>query len=201
MQNNQEKPTKALIAIDCQHDFVDGSLACREAEVACERLVELANRLPEIPVYYSADDHSPQHMSFKENGGTWPPHCVQGTKGAKIVPVFSKEISEESQQPGEENLFYKGRDDATEEYSAFAAKREDGAVFHEVLPQEVWIGGIASEFCVRETCLALKDKGFNVHLLKDCVGYVDQEAHERNLKELEAAGISVVTGEDLLRSH
>lgn len=195
---NRDTSGKTLVVIDCQHDFVDGSLACRGAEEACARLTRFINLLPELRVYYSADDHSPKHMSFVENGGTWPPHCVRGTKGAEIVPVFYTQIGQESRRPGEETLFFKGREDGREEYSAFMAKREDGTVLHEILPEEVIIGGIASEFCVRETCLALNGAGFSVVLAEDCVAYVNREEHERNLQELNNAGVRVIRSDDLI---
>lgn len=188
MSKSHEKTT-ALLIIDCQHDFVDGSLACEHADEAISALISEINKHPGLRVCYSADDHSPENGSFLENGGSWPVHCVRGTRGAAIVEPFSQEIREEAQKPGKKNLFFKGRDDQIEEYSAFAARRESGESLHEQLPEDVQVSGIASEFCVRETCLDLKKAGFNVQLFVPGLAWVNHEEHLKNLEDLQSQGI------------
>ena len=184
-----QNKTTALLIIDCQHDFVDGSLACEHANEAVSALVSEINRHPGLRVFYSADDHSPENGSFLENGGSWPVHCVHGTRGAAIVEPFSKQINEVAQRPGKETLFFKGRDDRVEEYSAFAARRESGESLHELLPKDIQVSGIASEFCVRESCLDLKKAGFNVRLFVPGLAWVNHEEHLRNLQDLKSKGI------------
>lgn len=174
---------EVLVVVDCQHDFVDGTLACAHAEEAVETIVRFINEHPGLPVYYSADDHSPSNQSFAVNGGTWPVHCVHGTRGAAIVEAFDK-VRDPERRPGPKTLFYKGQDDVVEEYSAFAARREDGAVLNEICPKRVLVCGIASEFCVRETCLALQKAGFDVSLLVPGTAWVDESGHLENLEDL-----------------
>ena len=75
----------ALILVDIQNDFCPGgALAVDEGD----RIVPIVNRLiPEFPLVISTQDWHPEnHISFKQQGGPWPPHCVQGTRGAQLHP-------------------------------------------------------------------------------------------------------------------
>ena len=56
----------------------------------------------------------------------------------------------------------------------------------------MYVAGIASEFCVRETVLSLLKAGHTVTLLEDGLGYVDQQAHEKNLSDLKARGVNSI---------
>lgn len=175
----------ALLVVDCQYDFVEGSLACQKSEEAIENIIKYINENPEMYIAYSLDWHSLENESFKRNGGIWPDHCVQNSQGAKLDPAFTEKIINPAQRPQENNCFYKGLDDKEEEYSAFNAKREDGAALHEVLPTEVRVAGLASEYCVRESALALKEAGFNAEVIAEAVGYVDEADHLKNLQDLQ----------------
>lgn len=183
---------RALLVIDCQNDFISGSLACQHAEEALQSIIAFVNAHPHLPVYYSADWHSPENQSFRRNGGIWPNHCVAGSEGAELSPLFCRGIVKPSQRPGKETVFYKGKDDVIEEYSAFEARREDGALLRKILPKKILISGIASEFCVRESCLAFHSAGFDVTLLAPLLGWVDETEHRNNLKDLEGRGIRVI---------
>src|SRR5579863_3806080 len=79
----------ALLIVDVQNDFCPGgALAVKDGD----GVVPVLNRWIEdarsfgVPVYASRDWHPPHHVSFKERGGPWPPHCVQGTNGAAFHP-------------------------------------------------------------------------------------------------------------------
>lgn len=180
-----------LLVVDCQHDFISGSLACHKSQEAVAAIVAYMNAHPDLQVAYSLDWHSPQNGSFKRNGGIWPDHCVQDTLGAELDPAFSSQVLNPAQRPGALTKYYKGRDDRVEEYSAFEAKRADGKAIHETLPRKVTVVGLASEYCVRESMMALAKSGFEVDVYLPGVGYVDENDHTKNIADLKAQGFSV----------
>ncbi len=182
---------KSLIVVDCQYDFIDGSLACENAESAVKRIIQYIND-NDLRVFYSMDWHSRYNRSFKVNGGIWPEHCVQGERGARIHEDFFKLVEKDEARPSDENVFYKGMDDEIEEYSAYEARNEHQAVLGDSLEDEVIVAGIASEFCVRETVLALLQDGHRVGILKEGLGYVDSEEHLKNLEDLKSRGAQII---------
>ena len=117
----------ALVVVDMLYDFIDGSMACKNSENAVNEAVKAIDRLTgsqegdsgeeildTFPVLFVCDHHPADHSSFKEFGGIWPAHCVQGTHGGDI---------HESLKPyaAEELTFYKGCDPAVEQYSGFGS--------------------------------------------------------------------------------
>ena len=185
----------ALLVVDCQYDFVEGSLACQHSHEAVDSIIDYINDHPDLEVFYSADWHSPTNHSFQEQGGSWPPHCVQNTQGAELDKHFARDIVSERQRPNEKNIFYKGLDDLVEEYSAFEARNASGQILHELLPHDLIVAGIASEFCVRETILALDKAGFNVRVLSPGLAYVNLDQHKENLADLSRQSIAIIGGE------
>lgn len=182
---------KTLVVVDCQHDFISGSLACLSASLAVDNIIEFINKennRENIEVLYSMDWHSDKHMSFKQNGGQWPCHCIAGTDGAALSGKFNR-IAFEEKKPSKENIFYKGTDDSKEEYSASYAKNEQGETLCEKCRNEVIVCGLASEYCVRETALRLKEKGKTVYILFSGVGFVNFEDHTKNIADLKTKGI------------
>ena len=95
----------------------------------------------------------------------------------------------------EELTFDKGCDKAVEQYSGFEGVNEAGQSLGEILElldtTDVYVCGIATEYCVRNTCEDLLKAGFKVHLLKDCIAYVDHDGHLKALKEMEEQGIHI----------
>ena len=71
----------SLLIVDCQYDFIDGSLACEGALEAVDSAVAFINARPDVATLYSVDWHSPANRSFLPNGGIWPPHCIAGGTG------------------------------------------------------------------------------------------------------------------------
>lgn len=188
----------ALIVVDCQYDFIDGALACENAENAVNNIIEYINN-NNLKVCYSADGHSPNHCSFAVNhhGGTWPVHCVAGTHGAEIHKDFYNKILKPENRPDEhKNIYFKGCNDDQEQYSAFDAKNQRGEILHNSLDLErdnIIICGIASEFCVRETVTALLDAGAkNIKILKNALAWVNREQHDKNLDDLARRGVEII---------
>ena len=190
----------ALVVVDMLYDFIDGSLACQNAEEAVRATLKFIDKktngqggeeheiLDTFPILFIRDHHPADHSSFKEFGGIWPAHCVAGTHGGEIhkelLPYANEELT-----------FDKGCDKATEQYSGFEglnnAEQSLGEVLELLDISDVYVCGIATEYCVRNTCKDLLKAGFKVHLLKDCLAYVDLEGHQKALQEMAAEGISV----------
>lgn len=81
----------SLVIVDCQYDFIDGSLACSGSHEAVAYLIDFINR-HEVEVLYTSDWHSPTNQSFTVNGGIWPIHCVAGEKGSALDRHFFADI-------------------------------------------------------------------------------------------------------------
>ena len=190
----------ALAVVDMLYDFIDGSLACQNAGNAVKATLDFIDSqtrgqggedheiLDTFPILFIRDHHPADHSSFKEQGGIWPAHCVAGTRGGEIhqdlVPYASEELT-----------FDKGCDKAVEQYSGFEGTNNAGQSLGEVLElldtTDVYVCGIATEYCVRNTCEDLLKAGFKVHLLKDCIAYVAPQGHTKALEEMAAEGISI----------
>ena len=191
---------KALVVVDMLYDFIDGSLACLNSEEAVRRTLEFIDSqtkgqggedheiLDMFPILFIRDHHPADHSSFKEQGGIWPAHCVAGTHGGDIHEDLLPYVSEEL-------TFDKGCDKAVEQYSGYEGVNCAGQPMGEVLElldtTDVYVCGIATEYCVRNTCEDLLKAGFKVHLLKDCIAYVDHDGHLKALEEMAQEGISI----------
>lgn len=177
-----------LVIVDCQNDFISGSMACENSENAVDNICKFLNDNEDLNVYYTADFHPANHMSFKKEGGIWPPHCVEGTWGSEI----HSKLKNSSHAPDDKNTFLKGRCAELEEYSGFEGKNSENKALKDALKEDtVYIAGIASEYCVRETALQLKKFGKNIVILKDMLGYVNKEEHLKNLEDLKSSGIEI----------
>ena len=190
----------ALVVVDMLYDFIDGSLACKNADNAVRNTLayidtqtkgqggEAHEILDTFPILFIRDHHPADHSSFKEQGGIWPAHCVAGTRGGEIHQDLAPYASEEL-------TFDKGCDRNTEQYSGFEAVNNADQPLSEVLElldtTDVYVCGIATEYCVRNTCEDLLKAGFRVHLLKDCIAYVDIDGHMKAIEEMAAKGISI----------
>lgn len=190
----------ALVVVDMLYDFIDGSLACKNADNAVRNTLayidtqtkgqggEAHEILDTFPILFIRDHHPADHSSFNEQGGIWPVHCVAGTRGGEIHQDLAPYASEEL-------TFDKGCDRNTEQYSGFEAVNNADQPLSEVLElldtTDVYVCGIATEYCVRNTCEDLLKAGFKVHLLKDCIAYVDIDGHKKAIEEMAAKGISI----------
>lgn len=188
----------ALVVVDMLYDFIDGSLACVHSEEAVAntlKFIDLQTKnqagedneiLDTFPILFIRDHHPANHSSFVAYGGQWPAHCVAGTRGggihADLLPYVREELT-----------FDKGCDAACEQYSGFEGLNSVGQPLGEVLElldtTDVYVCGIATEYCVRNTCEDLLKAGFKVHLLRDCLGYVSLEGHKEALPQMQSEGI------------
>ncbi|MFA6770020.1 MAG: isochorismatase family protein [Bacteroidales bacterium] len=186
----------AHLVVDMLYDFIDGSMACHNSQNAVNKSIEFINNNPGQPVFYITDSHPASHCSFKENGGIWPAHCVKGTKGQEIHEKYYKSVIEVAQRPRQNNTLKKGEDPTFEQYSGFEAVLPTGQTLESILREnsngEIYISGIATEYCINATATDLKNAGFKVTLIKDALAYVDYNGHLKALEGLKKSGINVV---------
>jgi nicotinamidase-related amidase len=182
------------------YDFIDGSLACQNAENAVRNTLRFIDSqtkgqggeeheiLDTFPILFIRDHHPADHSSFKEQGGIWPSHCVAGTHGGEIHEALLPYVCEEL-------TFDKGCCRETEQYFGFegvnAAEQSLGEILELLDTTDVYVCGIATEYCVRNTCEDLLKAGHKVHLLKDCLAYVDHAGHLKALEEMASEGIGI----------
>lgn len=173
----------ALIVVDVQRDFLPGgSLAVPRGDEVVPVLNRYIRRFRGIaPVVATRDWHPPDHCSFAEQGGPWPPHCVRGTAGAEFAPEL--ELSEEAA------IVSKATESERDAYSGF-----DGTELEDLLKRQgverVSVGGLATDYCVLETVKDARKAGFEVLLLTDAIRAVGVEPgdEEAALAEMQAAG-------------
>lgn len=181
------------IVVDMLYDFIDGSLACRNGDNAVNETIRYINQNPSQNVLYVADYHPSDHCSFVIQGGTWPVHCVEGSRGSEIHESFYKEIEHQENRPDPaRNIFYKGRHKDQEQYSAYQAENNLNEAIWSIATKKVVISGIATEFCVKSTVTDLLNNGFEVSILTKALAYVDKENHLATLKELEERGVKLI---------
>lgn len=139
---------KILIVVDYQYDFYhpDGALYVPGAEKLYDNILKI---IPNFDgVIFTLDSHPINHCSFKENGGIWPLHCVEGTQGASIPLEFIKQAKKYV-------FTYKGQSYNAEEYGAFnTIENLDFILTYSHIPIEnceFVICGVAGDYCVYET--------------------------------------------------
>jgi nicotinamidase/pyrazinamidase len=183
--------------VDVQNDFCEGgSLAVAGgAATAAAISRHLAARGAEYArVIASRDYHIEPGAHFSADPdftGTWPPHCVAGTKGSAFHPDFDTSRVDA--------VFSKGAYSAA--YSAFEGTDETGTPLADWLRgqgiNELDVVGIATDFCVRATALDAVRLGFATRVLLDLTAGVSPESTRAALAEMRAAGAELV-GEPLL---
>lgn len=176
------KKTDALIIVDVQNDFCPGgALAVPESD----KIVPVINQLiPKFDKIYTTQDwHPADHLSFKEQGGIWPPHCVANTKGADFHPDLKAE-----------NAIHilKGADKNKEAYSGFQGTDLSGKLKEDGI-RRIFITGLATDYCVKATALDGLKQGFEVVIISDGIKGVDVNPgdSEKALGELKDAGVVI----------
>jgi nicotinamidase/pyrazinamidase len=189
----------ALVVVDVQIDFCPGgSLGVPDGDAVVPILNMYAERFREAgaPVFASRDWHPARTKHFQSEGGVWPPHCVQGTPGAEFHPELAL--------PEDATIISKGRDPGEDAYSCFQAETEDGMPFAAALGERgvnrLFIGGLATDYCVKATVLDALKEGFEVVVLEDASRAVDLNSGdgERAMAEIIAAGARRVRLSDLV---
>lgn len=184
----------ALLIVDVQRDFTPGgALPAPDGDRVVPVLNEYIRRFTErgLPLFASRDWHPPQTAHFQAFGGPWPPHCVQGTEGAAFHPDLAL--------PAAAEIVSKGMDPGDDGYSAFEATLEDGRSLGRALEdlgvRRLFVGGIATDYCVHASVLDAVKHGYHPVVLLDAVKGIDAEPGDvaRALDEMLRAGARSAT--------
>ena len=178
-------PSDALIVVDVQNDFCPGgSLGVRGGD----EVIPVINRL--IPMFgrwiYTRDWHPRNHVSFSDHPRfrdlSWPAHAVQGTPGAEFCRGL--------EMPVNAILVSKGDHPLREAYSGFQAEQFDLAAYlRSRKVSRVFVAGLATDYCMRQTSLDALARGFEVYLIEDATRGVAEDTTASALAELEGAGV------------
>lgn len=189
----------ALIIVDVQNDFCPGgALAVRGGD----EVVPVLNRAIDkfsaagLPIFATRDWHPAKTSHFKAYGGLWPVHCVQGTGGADFHPGLhlNKNVV----------VVSAGMLPTEEGYSGFQATDASGSGLAELLRRKgverLFVGGLATDYCVKHTVLDGLKEGFKVTLLVDAVRAVNlsPDDGERAIDEMTKAGATTVAGFEII---
>src|SRR3989475_6226192 len=179
----------ALLVVDIQNDFCPGgTLGVPEGDAIIPRVnrtIALFERR-HLPVLFTRDWHPRETKHFKEFGGAWPAHCIQGTKGAR----FHLDL----QVPKGAVILSKGMDPEQDSYSAFQAFTDRGrdleSTLHELDVDELFICGLATDYCVRATSLDGLRRGLTIRVIRDAIRGVDLKPgdSEMAIKEMRVHG-------------
>ena len=185
------KGKKALIVVDVQNDFCPGgSLAVADGDKVVAPLNKLMNEFldREEPIFKTRDWHPSRTKHFAAYGGIWPVHCVQGMRGAEFHPDLLDDPRI--------TIISKGIDESADGYSGF-----DGTDLARLLREEgveqVWVGGLATDYCVKHTVLDALREGFEVKALADAMRAVNVNPNDgaKAIEEMRDAGAEIVGSE------
>jgi nicotinamidase/pyrazinamidase len=173
------QPGDALLIVDVQNDFLpDGSLAVAHGDA----VVPLLNRTiaqfeaQSLPVYATRDWHPEAHCSFHAQGGPWPPHCVAGTPGAAFAAALKL--------PQSTTIISKATRPDEDVYSGFQGTDLDQRLRAAGI-RRLFIGGLATDYCVLNTVRDALRLGYEVLLLSDAIRAVDVEPGDGQRAEAE----------------
>ena len=179
------KVKKAILIVDLQNDFCPGgALGVKEGD----QIIPTVNKYVDLflkhrlPVFVSRDWHPEDTSHFKSSGGPWPQHCVQNTKGAEFHPGFKVPVNA--------IILSKGTNPELDGYSVFEARDSQNKFFSQLLKEmgveELYIAGIATDYCVKMTSLDAFKNGFKVNVLTDAIKGVDEQDSQQAIDEIVA---------------
>jgi nicotinamidase/pyrazinamidase len=203
---------KALVLVDLQNDFVPGgALPVPEGD----KIVPLINQLQKHFEFVVAtqDWHPANHGSFARNHEQrrpgesvslnglpqilWPVHCVQNTSGAAFLPGLDMSRIRK--------IFQKGSDPAIDSYSGFFDNGHRKATgldqyLRSSKIEEVYIAGLATDYCVKFTAMDAVQLGFKTYLIQDACRGVNMNPNDaaKALEEMRGAGVRVLHSSELL---
>lgn len=203
----------ALIVVDIQNDFMPmGNLAVEDADLVIPLINRLALRFQNVIL--TQDWHPEHHISFADNHphhvvfeqielayGTqvlWPSHCVQGTYGADFHPDLTI--------PHAQLVIRKGFHPNIDSYSAFKEADHQtptglASYLRERSITQLYIVGVATDFCVAWTALDAQQEGFKTYVIEDACRAIDLDGSlEQAWQNMLAVGIQRVQSEQILKA-
>ncbi|WP_046756939.1 bifunctional nicotinamidase/pyrazinamidase [Kordia jejudonensis] len=206
---NYEK--SALLVIDMQYDFMlDGSLEVKEANDLIQPINDLM-KLNWNLVVASKDWHPENHISFASNhegckpydeiileDGTkqilWPDHCIQNSSGAEIHAEMDQSCIDE--------IVLKGQNPNVDSYSAFfdnnhLEKTEMDTILKANGIENIYVVGLARDFCVKWTAMDGQELGYNSYFVIDATKAVDPSTDDEVIKELKESNVTIIKISDI----
>jgi nicotinamidase/pyrazinamidase len=180
------KADDALLVADIQNDFLPGgALGISGGDEILPALLTYIHRFDAraLPIFLSRDWHPPNHCSFRDRGGPWPVHCVAGSPGSLPPPAF--------EAPRSAVIIYKAIDADQEAYSAFQntpLQRHLQAIG----VRRLFIGGLATDYCVLNTVRDARALGYDVGLLMDGIKGVNLRPDDGRNAEQEMIKLGAV---------
>ena len=185
---------KALLIVVVQNDFCPGgALGVPQGD----KIIPAINKYlkvfssKKLPIFATRDWHPVRSKHFKDFGGAWPVHCIQNTQGS----AFHSKLK----LPKEAIILYKGMDPEKDSYSAFQAQELNGTGFAHLLKllkvNELYICGLATDYCVRFSTLDALKHGVKVKILIDAIKGVDLKKgdSQKAIKEMIRKGAKTLT--------
>lgn len=176
---------KALLVVDVQNDFCPGgALAVPEGD----KVVPVINKImSDFELVVASKDWHPENSVHFEG---WPEHCKKETKGAEFNPDLNTEELD--------RVFLKGTKDKDDGYSAFEATNLNLADYLQKSGvDELYISGLATEYCVKETALDAVKNGFDVYLIEEAVAGINEDDVKTALEEMKEAGVNIVSATEI----
>jgi nicotinamidase/pyrazinamidase len=167
MRRERVSAGDALLVVDVQNDFLPGgALGVHDGDAVIAPLNAAIARFRRagLPIYASRDWHPPDHCSFLAAGGPWPMHCVAGSRGAAFAAALAL--------PPDVPVISKGTEVGRDAYSAFDGTDLERRLRHDGI-RRLFIGGLATDYCVRWTVQDALTQGYEVVVLRDAVRPVD----------------------------
>ncbi|MCF8721515.1 nicotinate phosphoribosyltransferase [Nitrospina gracilis] len=192
MKDLTPQPGDALLIVDLQNDFLPGgSLAVPDGDQVIAPLNRYAEtfRQKSLPIFASRDWHPEHHCSFEKQGGPWPPHCIQNTEGAD----FAQELN-----LAEATVISKAETEEADAYSAFQGTDLDRQL-KACGVRRLFIGGLATDYCVLNTVRDAVKNTYEVILLEDAIRAANVNAGDeaRALSEMRNLGCRSATVQDV----
>jgi nicotinamidase/pyrazinamidase len=185
----------ALVVVDVQNDFCPGgALSVEAGDKVITPLNELIQQFDEagLPVFFTRDWHPPNHISFMQRGGMWPPHCVKNTWGAEFHPKLKF--------PPNATIISKAMKPDEEAYSGFE-ETDLSPRLRRLGVSHLIVGGLATDYCVKNTVLDALREGFSVSVLTDCIRGVEAKRGDSAaaLREMLTNGSAIIKSREVPR--
>ena len=176
-----------LLIIDVQKDFCSGrAVAIEEGDKIIPVLnywIKQARRIS-LPVYASRDWHPAGHISFKAQGGPWPPHCIQDSDGAKFHPALR--LPDNVVKITKGVRFDHDQNSVFDETGLIEQLTRDGM-------RRLFIGGLALDVCVLDSVIDARKTGFDVRLIEDATCPVNEKDGDKALLKIKKSGAAILT--------
>jgi nicotinamidase/pyrazinamidase len=174
------RASKALLVVDVQNDFCPGGALGIHGG---DRIIPILNRyikyfeMENLPIFVTRDWHPKVSKHFEQFGGVWPIHCIEGSYGAQFHP--------ELELPKEALLMSKGMGPEEDSYSAFHSTDPSGMALGNLLKTfgvtQIYISGLATDYCVKYSVLDAIEYGLEVIILADAIAGVNLQPNDSSL--------------------